>query len=99
VAAAPAPRARGRAVRGDRGRAGHLLDLRVRPPAPERSFLLKYDGRRWTTLRGRASGQKRKVRLQAVSHVSGLTVAVGHLLDAKDRYTDHVERYETQPAK
>ncbi|ADG88029.1 hypothetical protein [Thermobispora bispora] len=69
------------------------------PRHPERSFLLKYDGRRWTTLRGRASGQKRKVRLQAVSHVSGLTVAVGHLLDAKDRYTDHVERYETQPAK
>ncbi|GII26830.1 beta propeller repeat protein [Planotetraspora mira] len=56
-------------------------------------FLLRYDGSKWTTLRGRAAAESRTVRLQAVTHVAGLTMAVGHVLDADDHYTDLIERF------
>ncbi|MEZ0071961.1 hypothetical protein [Planotetraspora sp. GP83] len=63
------------------------------PQRPAEGFLLRYDGSRWTTLRGQASLEDRTVRLQAVTHVSGLTVAVGHAIDAADHYGDLVERF------
>ncbi|WP_327045022.1 hypothetical protein OG320_25230 [Microbispora sp. NBC_01189] len=66
------------------------------PARAAEGFLLRYDGARWTRLRGQASGANRKVRLQAVTHVGGLTMAVGHVLngrDGKERYTDLVERF------
>jgi hypothetical protein len=34
------------------------------------------------------------VRLLAVGHVDGLTVAVGHVVDGAGRYTDLVETVE-----
>ncbi|WP_432932278.1 hypothetical protein ACQPZZ_14205 [Microbispora sp. CA-135349] len=56
-------------------------------------FLLRYDGSRWTTLRGQEAAADRTVRLQAVAHVDDLTMAVGHTLDGKSRYVDLVERF------
>ncbi|GII35277.1 hypothetical protein Pph01_02800 [Planotetraspora phitsanulokensis] len=56
-------------------------------------FLLRYDGTKWTTVRGNAASSDRTVRLQAVTHVAGLTLAVGHALGADDHYTDLVERF------
>ncbi|XVQ88723.1 hypothetical protein ACQP2K_15280 [Microbispora siamensis] len=61
-------------------------------------FLLRYDGSRWTTLRGPAPAEDRTVRLQGVAHVGDLTLAVGHTLDDKGRYTDLVERFGPPPA-
>ncbi|MEU6425411.1 hypothetical protein ABZ860_05885 [Microbispora sp. NPDC046973] len=61
-------------------------------------LLLRYDGSRWTTLRGPEPAEDRMVRLQAVAHVGDLTVAVGHTLDDKGRYTDLVERFGPPPA-
>ncbi|MFC0861071.1 hypothetical protein ACFHYQ_02045 [Sphaerimonospora cavernae] len=68
------------------------------PAHPAEGFLLRRSGSRWTVIRGQAPPQKgdvgeRTVRLQAVAHVTGLTVAVGHVLDAKGHYTDLVERF------
>ncbi|MEN3535667.1 hypothetical protein AAH991_11185 [Microbispora sp. ZYX-F-249] len=62
-------------------------------------FLLRYDGSRWTTLRGQAAAEDRRVRLQAVAHVGDLTMAVGHTLDGKGRYIDLVERFGPPPAE
>lgn len=61
-------------------------------------LLLRYDGSRWTTLRAPATTEERTVRLQAVAHVGDLTMAVGHSLDDKGRYTDLVERFGPPPA-
>lgn len=61
-------------------------------------LLLRYDGARWTTLHAKTPSEDRTVRLQAVTHVGDLTMAVGHVLD-KDRYTDLVERFAPPPAE
>ena len=61
-------------------------------------FLLRYDGSHWTRLRGQETTEDRTVRLQAVAHVGDLTMAVGHMLDGKGRYTDLVERFGPPPA-
>lgn len=76
------------------------------PARPAEGLLLRRDGSRWTVIRGQAPPReekaateergeqgKRTVRLQAVAHVTDLTVAVGHVLDAKGRYSDLVERF------
>lgn len=68
------------------------------PRHEDESFLLRYDGSRWTTLRGPKPADDRTVRLQAVAHVGDLTMAVGHVLDGKGRYTDLVERFGPPPA-
>ncbi|WP_344056219.1 hypothetical protein [Microbispora corallina] len=68
------------------------------PSHASESFVLRYDGSHWTTLRGEASTQDRTVRLQAVAHVGDLTIGVGHALDDKNHYTDLVERFGPPPA-
>ncbi|GGO09192.1 hypothetical protein GCM10010116_18600 [Microbispora rosea subsp. aerata] len=63
------------------------------PEHPAEGLLLRFDGSRWTALRGRTPAEDRTVRLQAVAHVEDLTLAVGHMLDDKGRYTDLVARF------
>ncbi len=60
---------------------------------PGEAFLLRYDGSRWSVLRGQGSDEERTVRLQAVTHVGDLTMAVGHVLDTSGRYHDLVETF------
>jgi hypothetical protein len=62
-------------------------------------FLLRYANGRWRTLRGERAGDDQTVRLQAVTHVTGLTMAVGHTVDAKGRYTDVIETVDGDEAK
>ncbi|MBP2702456.1 hypothetical protein JOL79_01415 [Microbispora sp. RL4-1S] len=62
------------------------------PAHAARGFVLRYDGSRWATLRGQVPSKDRTVRLQAVAHVAGHTIAVGHVLDDADHYSDLVER-------
>jgi hypothetical protein len=67
------------------------------PGRPGQGFMLRYDGSHWTTMRGEDSADERTVRLQAVTRVADLTMAVGYVLDAKDHYTDLVERFGPPP--
>ncbi len=80
------------------------------PARPAEGLLLRRDGSRWTVIRGQAppqeegaaaadTAEERTVRLQAVAHVTDLTVAVGHVLDAKGRYSDLVERFGPPPGR
>ncbi|MEV6981362.1 hypothetical protein AB0M95_08910 [Sphaerisporangium sp. NPDC051017] len=48
----------------------------------------------WRVVRGKPSTAPRTMRLQAVTHVGDLTLAVGHVVDADERYTDVVERFQ-----
>ncbi|GLW10522.1 hypothetical protein Misp01_56500 [Microtetraspora sp. NBRC 13810] len=66
------------------------------PEDPGEAFLLRYDGRTVKTIRGEADAAKgTTMRLQAVSHLPGTSAvwAVGHVVDAADRYTDAVETF------
>ncbi|HEY9525227.1 MAG TPA: hypothetical protein VIR33_18455, partial [Thermopolyspora sp.] len=69
------------------------------PGHPEDPYLLRYEGGKWRVDRGERTGGDRTVRLQAVSHVSGLTMAVGHVVDGQDRYTDVIETLDSVASK
>ncbi|MFC6085333.1 hypothetical protein [Sphaerisporangium aureirubrum] len=73
---------------------GHFWISGFDPDRPDEAFLLRGDGRKWKVVRGEASARPRTVRLQAVTHVGDLTLAVGHVVDEQDRYTDVVERFQ-----
>lgn len=69
------------------------------PARPHEPFLLRYADGKWRAERGgKAAGRDRTVRLQAVTHVAGLTMAVGHVVDAAGRYTDVIETVEGDEA-
>jgi hypothetical protein len=69
------------------------------PEHPAQPFLLAFDGKRWSVLRGAPpAGGDRRVRLQAVTRAGGLTLAVGHVLDARDTYGDLVESFGVDPS-
>ncbi len=69
------------------------------PAHAHEPFLLRYENGKWKTDRGEKAGADQTVRLQAVGHVTGLTMAVGHLVDATGRYTDVIETLEADEAK
>ncbi|WP_433413483.1 hypothetical protein ACQP1V_30695 [Microtetraspora malaysiensis] len=62
------------------------------PGRPGTAFLLTYTGSKWKVVHG-DSVPDRTVRLQAVTRVGATTMAVGHTLDANDRYHDVVETF------
>ncbi|MFC4591094.1 hypothetical protein [Sphaerisporangium corydalis] len=76
---------------------GHYWASGFDPGHPGEAFLLRSGDSGWRVVRGETSPKPRTVRLQAVTHVGDLTLAVGHVVDANDRYTDVVERF--QPGK
>ncbi|WP_155355810.1 hypothetical protein [Acrocarpospora macrocephala] len=63
------------------------------PARPDEAFLFKFTGRRWEPLRGEPATSRRTVRLQAVTRIGDLTMAVGHVLDKANRYGDLVETF------
>ncbi|WP_228644200.1 hypothetical protein [Microtetraspora sp. AC03309] len=67
------------------------------PQRPGTAFLLTYTGSKWKVVYG-DSVPDRTVRLQAVTRVGETTMAVGHTLDASDRYRDVIETFGS-PAK
>jgi hypothetical protein len=71
------------------------------PEHPGQAFLLRHDGRTTKALRGEKSIPTRTVRLQAVTHLPGTSTiwAVGHVVDATDRYTDIVETFAPKPTR
>ncbi|GGM64895.1 hypothetical protein GCM10010106_08530 [Thermopolyspora flexuosa] len=71
--------------------AGRFWAAGFDPARPGEPFLLRYADGRWRTERGRKAGAGRTVRLLAVTHVTGLTMAVGHVVDGSGRYTDLIE--------
>ena len=70
---------------------GRLWAVGYDPARPQEPFVLRHSGGRWRTERGGGAGGDRTVRLQAVTHVTGLTMAVGHIVDRSGRYTDLIE--------
>ncbi|MCW2881710.1 MAG: hypothetical protein JWQ95_5810 [Sphaerisporangium sp.] len=84
-------------VTGD-GR-GHFWVSGFDPEHPGQAFLLRGGGSGWRVVRGETSAKPRTVRLQAVTHVGDLTLAVGHVVDVNDRYTDVVERFQPNTSK
>ncbi|WP_203982695.1 hypothetical protein [Sphaerisporangium rufum] len=73
---------------------GHFWASGHDPGTPGQAFLLRGGAAGWKAVRGKAAGGSRTVRLLAVTHVGDLTMAVGHVVDARDRYTDVVERFQ-----
>ncbi|WP_214413709.1 hypothetical protein [Sphaerisporangium fuscum] len=73
---------------------GHFWVSGFDPDHPGQAFLLKGSGPAWHVVRGEPAARPRTMRLQAVTHVGDLTLAVGHVVDAGDRYTDVVERFQ-----
>ncbi|GAA5074250.1 hypothetical protein HNP84_009477 [Thermocatellispora tengchongensis] len=67
------------------------------PQRPGEPYLLRYDGKHTKIIRGEAArgGESSTMRLQAVTYVPGTSTvwAVGHVVDAEDKYTDVVERF------
>jgi hypothetical protein len=63
------------------------------PGHPSEGFVLRRYGSTWATMRGQVASGDRIVRLQGVTHVTDLTVAVGNVVDADEHYTDVVERF------
>lgn len=84
-------------VTGD-GR-GHLWVSGFDPEHPGQAYLLRGGGSGWRVIRGEASTKPRTMRLQAVTHVGDLTLAVGHVVDAADRYSDVIERFQPNTAR
>ncbi|GAA3802213.1 hypothetical protein GCM10022226_22550 [Sphaerisporangium flaviroseum] len=66
---------------------------------PSEAFLLRGGASGWRVVRGELSAKPRTIRLQAVTHVGDLTLAVGHVVDTGDRYTDVVERFQPNTSK
>ncbi|MDH2424544.1 hypothetical protein [Sphaerisporangium sp. TRM90804] len=77
---------------------GHYWISGFDPGHPGQAFLLRGGGSGWRVVRGQAAARPRAVRLQAVTHVGDLTLAVGHAVDERDRYTDIVERFQPEDA-
>lgn len=73
---------------------GHFWISGFDPAHAGAAYLLRGDGRKWKVVRGETPARPRTVRLQAVTHVGDLTLAVGHVVDERDRYTDVVERFQ-----
>ncbi|GII53825.1 hypothetical protein Pth03_22140 [Planotetraspora thailandica] len=69
------------------------------PSHPSEGFVLRRHGSTWTTMRGHMASGDRIVRLQGVTRVADLTVAVGNVVDADEHYTDVVERFGPPAAK
>ncbi|GII83702.1 hypothetical protein Ssi03_16920 [Sphaerisporangium siamense] len=69
------------------------------PEHAGQAFLLRSSGSAWRVVRGRSAPAPRTMRLQAVTHVGDLTLAVGHVVDADERYTDAVERFRPYTSK
>ncbi|MBO3745565.1 hypothetical protein J5X84_05735 [Streptosporangiaceae bacterium NEAU-GS5] len=64
------------------------------PAHAAQPFLLVYDGKRWSVLRGtQPEAGDKAVRLQSVTRAGQLTMAVGHVLDARGDYSDFVEGF------
>ncbi|MEU6997584.1 hypothetical protein [Nonomuraea sp. NPDC046570] len=65
------------------------------PDRPAQAFLLRAEKDRWQIIRGGPAKGKAAVRLQSVAYLPGKGTiwAVGHALDAADRYTDVVETF------
>ncbi|MEU9832799.1 hypothetical protein AB0D67_14845 [Streptosporangium sp. NPDC048047] len=90
-------------VRGDRmnlygvtgDHKGHFWISGVDLKRPGEAFLLRYDGRTLKSVRGAPAEARRTVRLQSVAYLpkDGGVLAVGHVVDAKGRYTDVIERF------
>ncbi|MET8158498.1 hypothetical protein ABZT47_19150 [Sphaerisporangium sp. NPDC005289] len=77
---------------------GHFWVSGFDPAHPGEAYLLR-GGSGWRVVRGEESARPRTMRLQAVTHVGDLTMAVGHVVDAADRYTDVIERFQPAEAK
>jgi len=77
---------------------GSLWAVGYDPSHPHEPFVLRHTDGRWRTERGGKAGEDRTVRLQAVAHVTGLTMAVGHIVDGSGRYTDVIETVEGDEA-
>ncbi|MFI6319374.1 hypothetical protein ACIBG8_17720 [Nonomuraea sp. NPDC050556] len=65
------------------------------PDEPERAYLVRMGKGSTQVIRGGTVSGRRAVRLQAVAYVpgSGAVWAVGHAVDAADKYTDVVETF------
>ncbi|GGL09791.1 hypothetical protein Sme01_00770 [Sphaerisporangium melleum] len=77
---------------------GHFWASGFDPAHPRQAYLLR-GGQSWRVVRGATTPTPRTVRLQAVTHVGDLTLAVGHVVDAAGRYTDIIERFLPTTAK
>jgi hypothetical protein len=73
---------------------GHFWVSGFDPERPGEALLLRGGASGWRVVRGETSVKPRTIRLQAVTHVGDLTLAVGHVVDENDRYTDVVERFQ-----
>lgn len=78
---------------------GRLWAVGYDPGRPGEPFVLRHADGRWRAAgRDGGAGEERTVRLQAVAHVTGLTMAVGHVVDASGRYTDLIETVDGDEA-
>ncbi|MEV4162779.1 hypothetical protein [Nonomuraea dietziae] len=95
----PSSRARLYGVTGD-GK-GRFWISGYDPDHEAKAYLLRYEKRRWEIIRGGPDAARGSVRLQAVTHLPGTggVWAVGHIVDANDRYTDVVEAFARSSAK
>lgn len=68
---------------------------------PGEMFLLRYDGRSTEIIRGGKTGARHTVRLQAVTTLPGSSAvwAVGHIVDASDRYSDVITTFVPKATK
>ncbi|WP_248959395.1 hypothetical protein [Sphaerisporangium perillae] len=78
---------------------GHFWVSGYDPEHPGEAYLLRGAGSAWRLVRGETPTRPRTMRLQAVTHVGDLTMAVGHVVDANDHYTDVIERFQPNTAK
>ncbi|MBE1561579.1 hypothetical protein [Nonomuraea africana] len=71
------------------------------PDHESEAYLLRYEKKRWEIIRGGPDDARGSVRLQAVTYLPGAggVWAVGHVVDANDRYTDVVEAFARSSAK
>ncbi|MEV7970930.1 hypothetical protein AB0O34_33800 [Sphaerisporangium sp. NPDC088356] len=78
---------------------GHFWVSGFDPEHASAAYLLRGGASGWRVVRGETSAKPRTMRLQAVTHVGDLTLAVGHVVDAGDHYTDVVERFQPDTSK
>ncbi|MGV9305336.1 MULTISPECIES: hypothetical protein [unclassified Nonomuraea] len=65
------------------------------PDHDDEAYLLRREKKRWEVIRGGPEKVRGSVRLQAVTYLpgKGAVWAVGHVVDAAERYTDIVESF------